>query len=130
MSTTVPDLIDKDKLITFECGAKSSEEMLRFDKIPVGALRAEALRFTQGGMKYDPSEGKYLGGVQNWQTGDAEFYRDRANHALNHLLTWIEDYQQGRAHAEDHLSAVRWACAVLAWAEEKGRIHPGKGWTP
>jgi hypothetical protein len=105
-------------------GAKSSEFRPRYDQIPSGFLRALAERFTAGHHKFDSDGARYLGGRMNWQNGDAQYFRDRFNHVIEHLNAWKEDYEAGVAHSDQHLEAAAWGLAILWWAENQQILDP------
>lgn len=98
-------------------GAKSSELRPRYDQIPACALRRIAERFGRGSLKFDdPEESKRMYGRMNWQGGDDEYFRERFNHIIYHLMLWKEGDK-----SDDHLAAAAWGCIVQMWREEQPR---------
>lgn len=92
-------------MISFSSGARSSAAP-RYDLVPRVLLDAVERRFALGAKKY---------GDNQWRAGlrDPEFLRERANHALTHLLNYIYGTDNGEDSPEDNLAAVGWAVAVL-----------------
>ena len=93
------------EMISFSSGARSSAAP-RYDLVPRVLLDAVERRFALGAKKY---------GDNQWRAGlhDPEFLRERANHALTHLLNYIYGTDNGEDSPEDNLAAVGWAVAVL-----------------
>lgn len=86
-------------------GARSSEQKPRYDLVPLVALEREAVRMAEGAAVH--GENQYQQGA-----GDEVFFRDRLNHALEHLLKYIAGDR-----SEDHLAAVRCNTGMLMWLE-------------
>lgn len=103
------------KIKTFESGAQSVPAV-RYDLVPPVLVEAVAKRFEAGAAKY--GENKWRLGL-----GDRDFLRDRANHAMAHLLNYIHGLDNGEDTSADNLGAVGWAVAVLLEAE---RVKPNK----
>lgn len=101
-------------------GAKSSAIRPRYHKIPILALRRLALRFALGEREYDdPAESRKLNGRMNWEEGTEEFWVERYNHAIEHLLLSRNGNEE-----DDHLAAVMWYCATRMQVEEKRKAEP------
>lgn len=98
--------------IRFASGAVCAHGALRYDLVPRVLLDAVAQRFTAGAAKY---------GDDNLQKGmdDPEFLRERANHALEHLLNYIHGTDNGEDSPRDNLAAVGWGVAILLEAERR-----------
>lgn len=105
-----------ENIVTFPSGAASSSAP-RYDLVPRALLEAVATRFEAGARKY---------GENQWRKGlrDPQFLRERANHALQHLLNYIHGTDNGEDTAVDNLGAVGWAVAVLLEAEAAKRSDP------
>lgn len=91
----------------------------RYDLLPPILLEQVAKRFEAGAVKYGP---------ENWRKGlaDTEYLRDRANHALQHLLNYIHGIDNGGDGPTENLAAVGWAVAVLLEAERQKSEPAGK----
>lgn len=94
-----------EKLKTFESGAKSSGQAVRYDLLPREFLRRVAQRFTEGSVKYE--DFNYRKGF-----GDEAFIRDRINHLQEHLNAFITP-QNNEEYKDDNLAAIGWAVAIL-----------------
>lgn len=75
----------------------SQEGKLRFDLIPVEALRRDAELYRAGAKKY---------AEDNWRKGQP--YRRVYASILRHLFAWRIGMKD-----EDHLAAVRFGCAAI-----------------
>jgi hypothetical protein len=109
-------------------GAKSSEQAVMFHKLPVASLMRLVKRYTAG-VKHESKDDRswaIIGGVQNWQQGNAEYATERFNHALVHLLKWKEQYETGVIDPDDNLAAAAWGLILLMDYEERGIIAPGQ----
>lgn len=108
-----------DTLHTFDSGAKSSPAP-RYDLVPRILLDAVERRFALGAEKY---------GERQWEAGlrDPKFLRERANHALTHLLNYIHGTDNGEDSPMDNLAAVGWGVAVLLRAEQVKADGPKPG---
>jgi hypothetical protein len=102
-------------MITFNGGAKRSDAVPMFRKIPYGPLKRTALALTDGSLKYD--EGIY---DANWRKGDVEFGAAAFDHVVNHLYAWIEGDT-----TEDHLSHASAGLMFLMQFEDDGVFTPG-----
>ena len=102
----------------FASGATSSGMKTRFDLIPSFALQRIAKRFELGAQKY---------GENNWEKGidDADFMRDRLNHAFDHLIKISQSFSRDDLQdlKEDELAAVILNCIFLMAFEETRRFH-------
>jgi hypothetical protein len=95
----------------FKSGAKSTEVKPRYDLIPVEALTYIAERFGKGALTHGP---------RNWQRGigDEVFITDRKNHAIAHLMNYVNGVATADDSVKDHLKAAICNLAMLAWIEE------------
>lgn len=109
---------ETDGWVELRCGARVSERAVPYHLIPACAIRRIAKRFAAGQRYTDEKERYKLAGMQNWQKGDEEFFVERLNHGVEHLIRWIDGDR-----SEDHLAAVGWMVCALMWAEEKGIIR-------
>jgi hypothetical protein len=101
----------------FKNGAKSTEIKPRYDLVPPEAVRYIAERLGLGAEHH--GERNFEGGV-----GDPEFIRDRQNHAVEHLLQYVNGRTTGPdKYGEydtpiDHLKAAITNLAMLAYLED------------
>jgi hypothetical protein len=81
---------------------------LNYTQIPPHYIRALSSIFAEGAEKY---------GKDNWKRGlnDPEWIEERINHAIDHLLRYLEGDR-----TENHLAKVGWAMCVLS---ERDRIQ-------
>lgn len=94
--------------------ALSSGERPAYWQVPESFLAAAARRMQKGNDKGYP--------IHNWRSGldDVEFLRDRANHAVRHLLHFLN----GNVIVDDaqgNIDALSWFCAMI---NEALRLHP------
>ena len=102
----------------FKSGAKSTVQKPRYDLVPPEAVRYIAERFGFGAKSHGP---------RNWEKGicDDEFFTDRKNHAVEHLLNYVNGVttvDPGRNRVDtplDHLKAAITNLAMLAAIEER-----------
>lgn len=94
--------------------AKTDKEEFDLTLIPYEALRRLGAVFKEGIEKY---------GRHNWRygVGDKPYQLERANHAIKHLLLYVQSLQfagelQGE-EGEDNLAKVMWFCATQAELE-------------
>lgn len=80
------------------------------DQIPFQAIEAIGAIFAEGEKKY---------GRDNWKKGilDAEYQRERLNHAILHL----QKYANGD-NSEKHLAKVAWFCVTQLYFDLQ-RVH-------
>jgi hypothetical protein len=109
-------------MTTDENGMKRSDVKPMFRKIPAAAMRRLALALTKGSINYD--EGLY---DKNWQKATPESAAACYDHALDHLLDYIEGTGE-----EDALAHAMANIAFLIWYEEQGVYDPriGINFTP
>jgi hypothetical protein len=101
----------------FKSGARSTEIKPRYDLVPPEAVRYIAERLGMGAEHH---------GERNFEGGaaDEEFIRDRKNHAVEHLLHYVNGRTTGPdKYGEydmplDHLKAALANLAMLAYLEE------------
>lgn len=77
-----------------------------FTQVPMALIRRVAKRYGLGEINY---------GRDNWKKGGPEFLHDCVNHAIEHLILYANGDMK-----EDHLGAVGWFAACMAWHEEQG----------
>lgn len=90
---------------TFQSGAKSEVLNLGLDQIPLESLMEIGKRFVKGEKRY---------GRDNWKDGDYEWLRERANHAIKHLYSYIQD-TEGEDNRVENLAAVGWFAVIAIW---------------
>jgi hypothetical protein len=99
-------------------GATRSEEAPAYHLIPVDGVRRIARRFGMGAKVH---------GAENWkrslgtEANAAAFCREAYNHMIEHAFRMAS----GSCPDDDHLGAIGWAVAAIAFAEAKF----GKRWT-
>lgn len=79
---------------------------LRYDLIPLTALRRLALVYTEGAEHYED---------RNWQKG-MPISRVYAS-LMRHLMAWLEEDR-----SEDHIAKVVWNAIALLWIESEIRF--------
>jgi hypothetical protein len=107
----------------FKSGARSTEIKPRYDLVPPEAVRYIAERLGMGAEHH---------GERNFEDGaaDEEFIRDRKNHAVEHLLHYVNGRTTGPdKYGEydtptDHLKAALTNLAMLAYLEEHRPADP------
>lgn len=99
----------------FPSGAKSETLNLGLDQIPLEALEEIGKRFVKGEARY---------GRDNWKSGDEEWLRERANHAVKHLYQYIQNTDSEDSPI-DNLAAVGWF-AVIAISLTKQKQKPSQ----
>lgn len=106
----IPDTSSTD----IDATRPKSSEVLPYDLVPPVLFEEVARRFALGLKKY---------GRDNWRKGlaDPDYLRDRANHAMQHLLNYMHNLNNGEDFAIENLAAVGWAVAVLLEAERRKR---------
>lgn len=86
---------------------KAKTDVLEFDltQIPTESLVRIGAIFKEGELKY---------GLNNWRNGafDRQFQRERANHALHHLMLSIDSLFNNTLSREDDLAKVAWYCVT------------------
>ena len=99
-------------------GATRSEKAPDHSMVPGALSRRVALRFELGATTH---------GRDNWKKSLTNEYdaRDFCQEAMNHLHEHLLKYQDGTDPSDDHLGAIGWGIAVIAYTEEKF----GKPWT-
>jgi hypothetical protein len=86
---------------------KRNIERPRYDFIPLEFLNELAGIFEEGKR---PRPGLPDGYGDSWKKGGETFLRDCLNHALWHLMKYMEGDR-----TENHLSKVAWGCLVVKW---------------
>lgn len=92
-------------------GAASEPCFLRYDLIPLVALRRLSGVYLEGTVKYPGravNAGNLVPAVKN-----AAWQQERWNHAVDHLLRWGAGDTD-----EDHLAKVMWFCSVMIAVRE------------
>lgn len=89
----------------FENEATRSDTLARYDLIPPQGYHKTALRFGLGAVKH---------GDENWKGGGVKFIRATIGHLQWHISKLI----LGHDISDDHLGAIGWAQAALAWFED------------
>jgi hypothetical protein len=107
-------------MTTDENGMKRSDVKPMFRKIPAAAMRRLALALTKGSINYD--EGLY---DKNWQKATPESAAACYDHAIDHLLDYIEGVGE-----EDALAHAMANIAFMIWYEEQGVYDPRIGNVP
>lgn len=99
----------------FDSGAKSTVQKPEYRLVPIEAMQAIAKRFAYGAARH---------GEKNYQKGanDPAFIRDRQNHAIEHLLHYVQQdtikTPDGKVETPiDHLEAAICNLAMLCWLE-------------
>lgn len=88
---------------------KAKTRMLPFDltAIPAHSLRRIGERFRLGETKHDDNGKQWMRGA-----GDLKYQRERANHALWHLIQYSSGLTSNALDPDDHLAAVAWFCVT------------------
>lgn len=97
----------------FKSGATSTVEKLRYDLVPKQLAKFAATRFGFGVSRGHAED--------NWKAIliDPEFRRDRANHAYEHFLNWMESFHRDGLGDRDQLEAVICNLSMFAWLFEQ-----------
>lgn len=116
INNSIHNFIESD-----ESKDKAKTEVLEFDltQIPLESLIRVGKVFKEGERKY---------GKDNWLKGvqDVGYQLERANHALRHLLVYIESLRYGNKLVEDDLAKVMWFCCTQIEIEKiEGIIERG-----
>lgn len=96
--------------------AKTEVLKSRLIDIPFISLWEIGAIFEQGANRY---------GIGNWKKGvnDKLYQNERANHALRHLLLWVNGDR-----SEKHLAKVAWFCVTQIWIEDQEEKENSGDW--
>jgi hypothetical protein len=101
----------------YENGATRNKIPYRFDLIPAAGLEKIAARFELGVRNH---------GENLWRKGGPEFLKSSLNHAIHHLLDYLENgNNEAIQGAGGNLGAVGWFIVVAAEFERRGLAWRG-----
>lgn len=109
--------------IKYETGAVRSDKLPHYRDLPLSLLIRGGEAYREGAEKYEKEFSNPLD--KNWRKGDLRFAADAIDHAMDHLLRYVENLRRRSLGlpwdtSEDHLGHLVANLGMLSEFEEAG----------